>query len=64
MNKPAALILARPLIKTKYAVWLDGDILVACPPEELDRHHERDILICVEEQGPISTGPEPPFDSF
>ena len=64
MNKPTALILARPLIKTKYAVWIDGDILVARPPEELDRHHDSEMLGCVEEQGPVSTGPESPCDSF
>ena len=52
------------MIDTKYAAWLDGDILVARPPEEFDRHPERDMLICVEEQGPVSTGPDSVFDSF
>jgi hypothetical protein len=32
--------------------------------EELDRHHDRDMLICAEEHGPISTGPDSVFDSF
>ena len=64
INKPTSLILARPLIKTEHAVWLDGDILVARPPEELARHPDRDFLICTEEQGPVSNGPGSPFDMF
>jgi hypothetical protein len=64
MNKPTALVMVRPLIKTKYVVWIDGDILVARPPEELDRHHDKDMLACVEDQGPVSTGPDSELDSF
>ncbi len=64
MNKPTTLMLAAPRIKTSHALWLDGDILIARPPDDLLRYPDTQILAAVEEMGTVSTGVGDPFDTF
>jgi hypothetical protein len=64
MNKPLTLLLAQKHIQTKYALWLDGDIIVSKEPSLLIDDLESDFMYCVEEMGPISDGVENKFDPF
>lgn len=64
MNKPLTLQVARPLIRTTHGLWLDGDTLVVCPPDELFGRFDEPFMCCVEEIGPLSDGPGNRFDPF
>jgi hypothetical protein len=65
-NKPWAAVMADELAKTKHVVWLDADVLVAREPAALDapQHDTHEVLACVEELGPVSTGPGDRFEPF
>lgn len=64
LNKPITLVAAAPHIHTEHALWLDGDIIIAKTPQALLEDDEIEFMACVEEMGPISTGPADKFDSF
>jgi hypothetical protein len=65
-NKPQAAVIADELAKTKHVAWLDADVLVAREPSALDapEHDANEVLACVEELGPVSTGPGDRFEPF
>jgi hypothetical protein len=65
-NKPQAAVIADEAAKTKHIVWLDGDVLVIREPSALDalQHDTQEVLACVEELGPVSTGPGDRFEPF
>jgi hypothetical protein len=65
-NKPQAAVIADELARTKHVVWLDADVLVVREPTALDapQHDAREVLACVEELGPVSTGPGDRFEPF
>jgi hypothetical protein len=65
-NKPQAAVIADEHAKTKYVTWLDGDVLVAKEPSALEapEHDASEVLACVEELGPVSTGPGDRFEPF
>jgi hypothetical protein len=65
-NKPWAAVIADEVAKTKHVVWLDADVLVVEEPAALDApHHDaQEVLACVEELGPVSTGPGDRFEPF
>jgi hypothetical protein len=65
-NKPWAAVMADELAKTKHLVWLDADVLVAREPTALSapQHDAQEVLACVEEIGPVSTGPGDRFEPF
>ena len=65
-NKPWAAVIADETAKTKHVVWLDADVLVVREPTALDApHHDaQEVLACVEELGPVSTGPGDRFEPF
>ncbi len=59
-------MIADELARTKHVVWLDADVLVASEPTALDatQHDAHEVLACVEELGPVSTGPGDRFEQF
>jgi hypothetical protein len=65
-NKPHAAVIADELATTKHVLWLDGDVLVAREPSALDAptHDAHEVLACVEELGPVSTGAGDRFEPF
>jgi hypothetical protein len=65
-NKPQAAVIADELARTKHVVWLDADVLVVSEPTALDapQHDVQEVLACVEELGPVSTGPGDRFEPF
>jgi hypothetical protein len=65
-NKPQAAVMADELARTKHVVWLDADVLVVSEPTALDapQHDVQEVLACVEELGPVSTGPGDRFEPF
>jgi hypothetical protein len=65
-NKPHAAVIADELAATGHVVWLDGDVLVVGEPTALDapRHDAHEVLACVEELGPVSTGAGDRFEPF
>jgi hypothetical protein len=65
-NKPHAAVIADELATTKHIVWLDGDVLVVEEPSALDapQYDADEVLACVEEIGPVSTGPGDRFEPF
>jgi hypothetical protein len=65
-NKPQAAVIADELAKTKHVVWLDADVLVVAEPHALDAPHNdaHEVLACVEELGPVSSGPGDRFEPF
>jgi hypothetical protein len=64
--KPLAAEIADREATTRHIVWLDGDILVVREPAALDapEHDAVEVLGCVEELGPVSTGPGDRFEPF
>jgi hypothetical protein len=65
-NKPWAAVIADEVAKTKHVAWLDADVLVVKEPSALDapQHDANEVLACVEELGPVSTGPGDRFEPF
>jgi hypothetical protein len=65
-NKPQAAVMADELARTKHVVWLDADVLVVREPTALDaaQHETQEVLACVEELGPVSSGPGDRFEPF
>lgn len=64
MNKPLTLLLAQKHIKTKHALWLDGDTIINKEPSLFIEDDDSEFMYCVEEMGPISDGANNQFDSF
>lgn len=64
--KPLAAEMADATARTKWISWLDGDVLVVREPTALAApgHDDVDVLGCVEELGPVSTGPGDRFEPF
>jgi hypothetical protein len=64
--KPLAAVIADERAATKHIAWLDGDILVAQEPSALEAPESdaQEVLACVEELGPVSTGPGDRFEPF
>ncbi len=64
--KPLAAEIADATAKTKNIAWLDGDIFVVREPSALDaaENDDAEVLGCVEELGPVSTGPGDRFEPF
>ena len=64
--KPMAAVIADTAATTRYIAWLDGDVLVAAEPAALEApvHEYVDVLGCVEELGPVSSGPGDRFEPF
>jgi hypothetical protein len=65
-NKPQAAVIADELARTKHVAWLDADVLVCSEPTALDdaQHDAHEVLACVEELGPVSSGPGDRFEPF
>jgi hypothetical protein len=65
-NKPHAAVIADELARTKHVAWLDADVLVVREPSALDdaQRDAQEVLACVEELGPVSTGPGDRFEPF
>jgi hypothetical protein len=65
-NKPQAAVMADELARTQHVAWLDADVLVAREPTALSapQHDAQEVLACVEELGPVSTGPGDRFEPF
>jgi hypothetical protein len=65
-NKPQAAVMADELARTKHVAWLDADVLVVSEPTALDapQNDAQEVLACVEELGPVSTGPGDRFEPF
>ncbi len=68
-NKPHAAVIADELATTKHVLWLDGDVLVVSEPSALDApvqdaHDAHEVLACVEELGPVSSGAGDRFEPF
>jgi Glycosyl transferase family 8 len=65
-NKPSAAVIADELAKTRHVVWLDADMLVVKEPSALDapQYEAHEVLACVEELGPVSSGPGDRFEPF
>jgi hypothetical protein len=65
-NKPWAAVIADEVAKTRHIVWLDADVLVVKEPTALDaaEFDAQEVLACVEELGPVSTGPGDRFEPF
>ena len=65
-NKPWAAVIADEVARTKHIAWLDADVLVIQEPRALDapEHDAHEVLACVEELGPVSTGPGNCFEPF
>lgn len=65
-NKPHAAVIADELATTKHVLWLDGDVLVVKEPSALDapQHDAPEVLACVEELGPVSSGAGDRFEPF
>jgi hypothetical protein len=64
--KPLAAEIADRTASTRHIVWLDGDIFVVREPGLLDarQHDAVEVLGCVEEVGPVSTGAGDRFEPF
>jgi hypothetical protein len=64
--KPLAAEIADAAATTRYIAWLDGDMLVVREPSALEapEHEDVELLGCVEELGPVSTGPGDRFEPF
>jgi hypothetical protein len=64
--KPLAAEIADREATTRYVAWLDGDVFVVGEPSALDapEHDDVDVLGCVEELGPVSSGPGDRFEPF
>jgi hypothetical protein len=62
-NKPWAAVIADELAKTRHLAWLDADVLVCKEPAALDSEGQ-EVLACVEELGPVSSGPGDRFEPF
>ena len=64
--KPLAAEIADRTATTRYVAWLDGDVFVVSEPRALDapEHDDVDVLGCVEELGPVSSGPGDRFEPF
>lgn len=65
-NKPQAAVMADELARTRHVAWLDADVLVVAEPVALDaaENNAHEVLACVEELGPVSTGPGDRFEPF
>ncbi len=65
-NKPWAAVIADEMARTRHIAWLDGDVLVVREPRALDaaQHDAHEVLACVEELGPVSSGPGDRFEPF
>ena len=65
-NKPWAAVIADEVAKTKHVAWLDADVLVVSEPSALDapEFDAQEVLACVEELGPVSSGPGDRFEPF
>jgi hypothetical protein len=64
--KPLAAEIADRTATTRHIVWLDGDVFVVREPDVLDapQYDAVEVLGCVEELGPVSTGPGDRFEPF
>jgi hypothetical protein len=64
--KPLAAEIADRTATTRHIVWLDGDIFVVREPAALDapQYDNVEVLGCVEELGPVSTGEGDRFEPF
>ncbi len=64
--KPLAAEIADAMATTGNVAWLDGDVLVVREPSALDagENEDAEVLGCVEELGPVSTGPGDRFEPF
>jgi hypothetical protein len=64
--KPLAAEIADRTARTRHIVWLDGDVFVVREPVALDAplHDAVEVLGCVEELGPVSTGAGDRFEPF
>ena len=65
-NKPWTAVIADEMAKTRHLTWLDADVLVVREPSALDapEFDTQEVLACVEELGPVSTGPGDRFEPF
>jgi hypothetical protein len=65
-NKPWAALIADELATSRHIAWLDADVLVVGEPAALDapQFDAQEVLACVEELGPVSTGPGDRFEPF
>jgi hypothetical protein len=64
--KPLAAEIADAAAKTKHVAWLDGDVFVVREPSALDaaENDDAEVLGCVEELGPVSSGAGDRFEPF
>jgi hypothetical protein len=65
-NKPWAAVIADEVARTKHVAWLDADVLVVQEPSALiaPEYDAQEVLACVEELGPVSSGPGDRFEPF
>jgi len=63
-NKALAAKVADEEAQTDQIFWLDSDVLVVRPPEELELNENEDFAICSVDKNVGSSGPHDPFEPY
>jgi len=63
-NKALAALMAEEHADTEQIVWLDSDVLVVQPPDELELGPTEDFAVCAYDKNVGSSGPDDPNEAY
>jgi len=63
-NKALAALMAEEHAETEQVAWLDSDVLVVRPPDELALAADEDFAVCAYDKNVGSSGPDDPNEAY